>query len=622
MLKKEISDVLKQTAIFAAFVLILPAFLIITTIISNASYFSVFFPLFQVGLLFGAFFMGASLFSVERGQRGMEYLLSLPYSRYQVVGLKILPRLAAVLLFYVVFLILYTSGGEDLVALSFFSFTFIYFSLFLISLALSASSENFIILFVSSLFSLFIYLNLLTLIFWLAVRAKIDIPFYYILDLRDFFTTEWNPEITVLAYFSAFILLLPLLLSFGLSVKKLDIRPARVYNKRFFKLLAPIFVGGFILSFLFANWSIITGYSYFYLTENHKLIEATPYSGIKIYDGSKVYKIKGDFGSWWPRPFYEENEYVYDRISDQISSKIVRINMSDYTVEVLYEAPPEKYFRWSMWIHEQTFAFLEYNRNIFDKDKKFFPDKKLVLLDEPSSSVTKISLDDKPLKNHYNLTIFGADRTDGQRFWWLTTWPYKEERNIFKLWEDGKVEHIGKTQKWPFYINGMLLTYSGDEVIINQEKEGKYAPIRRIPNPEGYHFGLSYYFRTKLDDIPTNELYGTKRITLEDQRIGTSFAILDLENFKIEGIGKAKGRMDYYYPGDLYFIEHDPVEPEIRIYKYTDGQVRLFKTFEDFDYRKPENRPFWCRSGIVLRRGKKVKVYAYPDLKEIKFKKL
>ena len=176
--------------------------------------------------------------------------------------------------------------------------------------------------------------------------------------------------------------------------------------------------------------------------------------------------------------------------------------------------------------------------------------------------------------------------------------------------------------RWPFYINGMLLSYSEDELIIHQEKEGKYVPVKRIPNPEGYRFGLSYYFRTKLDDIPTNELYGTKRITLENQVIGTSFAILDLENFKIEKISESRGRMDYYYPDDLYFIETDPVEPEIRIYKYMDGQVKLFKTFENFDIRKPENRPFWCRNGLVLRRGKKVKVYAYPDLKEIKFKKL
>ena len=176
MLKKEISDVFKQTVIFAVFALGLPAFI---TIISNLSYFTAFFPMFQFGLLFGAFFMGTSLFSLERGQRGMEYLLSLPYSRYQVVGFKILPRLAVVLLFYAVFVILYTNGGEDLVALPFLSFTFLYFSLYLISLSLSASSENFIILFVASLFSLFIYLNLLPLVFLLLDRGQQPSPRWF-----------------------------------------------------------------------------------------------------------------------------------------------------------------------------------------------------------------------------------------------------------------------------------------------------------------------------------------------------------------------------------------------------------------------------------------------------------
>ena len=620
MLKKEISDVLKQIAIFTAFALVIPAFLVITKIISNVSYFSVFFPLFQFALPFWAFFMGASLFSVERGQKGMEYLLSLPYSRYQVVGIKILPRLASVLLFYAVFVILYTSGGEDLVALPFFSFTFLYFSLYLISLALSASSENFIILFVSSLFSLFIYLNLLSLVVWLVALSR-NVPLNF-RGFRSFSPADWDPEISVWGFFAAFILLLPLLISFGLSVKKLDIRPARVYNKRFFKLFAPIFLGGFILSFLLANLSVGPAYSYFYLTEGHKLIESTPFSGTKIYDGDKVHKVEGDFGFWWPSPFHEENEYVYDsvynRVHDRISYKIIRINLSDYTHEVLYEAPPEKYFRGSILKYEQTFAFQE---NIYHRKARRL-ERTLVFLDEPSRNFTKISLDVEPIKDHYQHMIFGADRTNGQRFWLLATWRSKKERHIYKLWEDGKFEHIGISVKWPFYINGMLLTYSESEVIIHQEKEGKYVSIQRIPNPEGYRFGLPYYFRKNLDDFPTNGLYGTKRITLEDQIIGTSFATLDLENFKIEKISESKGRMDYYYPDDLYFIETDPIEPEIRIYKFMNGQVKLFKTFEDFDYKKPENRSFWCKSGIVLRRGKKVKVYAFPDLKEIKFKKL
>jgi len=111
MLKKEINDVLKQIVFFTAAVLLLPALLIITKIIPHQSYFSVFFPLFQFGLIFLAFFMGSSLFSLEHGQRGMEYLLSLPYSRLKLIGFKILPRLIAVMIFFVAFWILYNTGA-------------------------------------------------------------------------------------------------------------------------------------------------------------------------------------------------------------------------------------------------------------------------------------------------------------------------------------------------------------------------------------------------------------------------------------------------------------------------------------------------------------------------------
>ena len=153
----------------------------------------------------------------------MEYLLSLPYSRYQIVGLKIFPRLAAVLLFYVVFTILYTSGGEDLVAISFLSFTFIYFSLYLISLALSASSENFLVLFVISLFSLFIYFGLGYSVYWLVVKAKGYI--YYVVETSPFITGELESFAVKFILFVGFCLLIPLIAAFILSIKKINEHP-------------------------------------------------------------------------------------------------------------------------------------------------------------------------------------------------------------------------------------------------------------------------------------------------------------------------------------------------------------------------------------------------------------
>ncbi|MCK4556904.1 MAG: hypothetical protein KAU47_05260, partial [Candidatus Aminicenantes bacterium] len=332
MLKKEISDVLKQTAIFIVFLFALPAFLVFTNIIvpEPQPYFSVFFPLFQFGLLSWAFFMGASLFSVEQGQRGMEYLLSLPFSRYKLAGLKILPRFISILLFYIVFLIIYLGEGTNHAALSLVSFTTIYFSFYLISLSLSASSDNFLVLFVVSLFSLFIFLGLGLLIFWLVVKMKGYI--YYDVEISPFITGELESFIVIFIFFIAFCLLLPLLVAFILSIKKFDIRPSRVYNMRFIKFLAPLFVLGLLVSFFFAHKIVYIGESEYYLTRDYKLIEHNYYSGLKIYDGKKVHKIQEPFFFYYP--FAEKNQYVYG----ETYATILRIDTSDYSVDTLYES--------------------------------------------------------------------------------------------------------------------------------------------------------------------------------------------------------------------------------------------------------------------------------------------
>jgi ABC-type transport system involved in multi-copper enzyme maturation permease subunit len=172
MLKKEIISVLRQTFYFLVVVLALPEILLVTTIVRDQSYFQLFFPILQSGLLFWALFMGISLFSSEHGQRGMEYLLSLPYSRLHLIALKILPIAVVVLALYFVCFLLYAKGGGNAAALPHFSFTILYFALFCIALSYSASSDNFLVLFVFAVFTLFAYLGILSGIFWTTLQLK------------------------------------------------------------------------------------------------------------------------------------------------------------------------------------------------------------------------------------------------------------------------------------------------------------------------------------------------------------------------------------------------------------------------------------------------------------------
>jgi hypothetical protein len=606
MLKKEINDVLKQIVFFIAAVLLLPAFLIITTIISNQSYFSVFFPLFQFGLIFWAFFMGSSLFSLEHSQRGMEYLLSLPYSRLKLIGLKILPRLIAVMAFFVAFWILYNTGGEDLAAFPFAPFAAIYFFLFLISLSLSANSENFLVLFVASFFSLFICFGLISLILWLVMLIK-GIPFGP-LFFRYF---SWEHA----TYLSSFILLvgsvflLPFLISFALSFKKFDIRPAKVYNKRYFKYFTPIFTLCFIISFIFVFLGSGPGYKQYYLTQDLKLIESYRYSGTKIYEDNKVHKVKGDFDFSWPS--FEDNEYVYEIAYNKTTrsyNKIIRLNTSDYTAEVLYEGSSEINIAWRLQKYDQTIAFVERKR------KKDFHDIQLVLVDESSKEVTRIPLEYQLLEKSYLPIIIWTDKTEGKRFWLIST-EKNWKNQILRIWEDGQIENIGKSQKAPCYINRMLITYTDEDVIISREKEGRFEPIRKIPNSKGFHFG-TVFWRTKLNDVALKEIYGWRRGPKRPK-----YARLNLENFEIEEIGETKGHLMSFSPDENYFFETDHVASEVKVYEYKEGKQNLLKTFS-FDTTEISNRFRLCKGGVVIREGKKVRVYAFPDLKEIKFKKL
>lgn len=123
-------------------------------------YFGLFIPIFQFGLFFLALFMGASLFSGFRKQKDIESLLTLPYSRLQLISLKMLPKFSALLFFFVIYLILSVLGADYYEALSFVSFTVIYFSLFLIALSFSANSDNFIVVFSTSLLFFIVFFGL------------------------------------------------------------------------------------------------------------------------------------------------------------------------------------------------------------------------------------------------------------------------------------------------------------------------------------------------------------------------------------------------------------------------------------------------------------------------------
>jgi len=434
-----------------------------------------------------------------------------------------------------------------------------------------------------------------------------DIP-YYELDIRPFFAGTLDRDISGYILAAAFFLLLPLVISFYLTFTKIDGRPPKVFNKRHIKYLIPLFILGFITSSFSAYKGMNVGYGNYHLTQNHKLIEYNPYSDIKIYDGREVYRIKEiNYNSW---PFMEENEYVYD-IWYQ---KIIRLNTSTHTVDTLYSIPLLKKRSWlgrDIWKYGQTIAFIERNRNR-NRDRT---DIQLVLLDEHSKDIKRIPFDRKPLSDHEDPLLFGTGKRNDKRFWLVSSWGgYSAGKYpILRLWEDGRIEDFGYSHRIPFYFNQNLITASEKEVFISREKEGRFEVIERIPNSKGYRFRAGFNIIKNLNPIPIKELYGWIE--------GRKYALLDLEKFEIEELGELKSLpMDFYQEGGYFYVK-DQAASVLNIYRIKENKSELIKSFK-MDFSKSESDYYFTPGGLIIRQRGKVKVFAFPDLKELKFKRL
>jgi hypothetical protein len=503
--------------------------------------------------------------------------------------------------FFLVFLILYWNGGEDKSAFSLLAFSIVYFSLFFIALSLSASSENFIFLSLLSFFSLIIYLWLIFLAYKVAWLFK-DIP-YYELDIRPFFAGTLDRNISGHILAAAFFLLLPLVISFYLTFTKLVGRPLKVFNKRHIKYLIPLFILGFIISSFSAYKGMNIGYGSYYLTQNHKLFELNRYSDVKIYDGRKVYSIKGiNYNSW---PFMEENEYVYD-VWDK---KIIRFNTSTHTVDILHTKPikTKSWLGRDIWKYGQTIAFIERNRDRTNLQ--------LVLLDEHSKHMKRIPFDRKPLSDYENPLLFGTGKRNDKRFWLVSSWGgYRAGKYpILRLWEDGRIEDFGYSHGRPFYFNQKLITTSEKEVFISKEKEGRFEVIERIPNSNGYRFRAGLDIIKNLNPIPIKELYGWIK--------GRKYARLDLEKFEIEELSELKSpHIEFHQEGYYSYVE-DKAASVLNIYRFKENKSELIKSFK-MNFFKSESDYYFTPGGLVIRKRSKVRIFAFPDLKELKFKKL
>jgi hypothetical protein len=560
---------------------------------SPVTYLQFFFPVFQEGLLMLALITGISLFTSERKQDGIEYLLTLPMSRLKLLAIKIFPRLAALTVFSLLYMLSISmlSGGSQSLQLTYSLplniFFFMLCSLFIVALSLSACHRNFLVL---SLLVLVIF-SIYGMLVYTFFRME---WFLFIIYPNDFSTTA-------MLFIFLFILPLPLLFSFIFSFKKFDVGGGKSFTKSYLKFFIPFLIAGLVLSSIYIYSINQPFFKDHFITRDHKLVEET-YSTTRIYDEQGAHKVDGLI---FPRIMLEHGDYLY---ADMLyaKGKIVRINKKSYQVETFYSRPVKMRTRHILWKYESIIAFIGVP---FEKKEEL-----LILVHLKTQAVKEIKLKESE-RNYFNGSwLFGADEIEGKRFWLIYAGKGRSHY-VMRVWEDGRIERLATTKNMAAYFNHMLITTDKEGMIFSKITAAGLDIIKKLP--QGKQVTPIATYRWTLDNVPVKEMYG---------RIAVSGRVLriDLETFATNWLDTGSSFTQYFSPDCYYTIKNQLDKKTNRSYLKTisvlkDGKLTLLKDFNDVKANRIFLRSKW---GFAVEVDGKTKVYTLPECKELTFKDL
>lgn len=612
MIKKECKDVCIQALLLVAAPVIIMSLvmtLIHSTPGSETSFADFFYPLLQADLLFFSLFLGISLFSSERRNQGMEYILSLPYSRMKLLIYKMVPRVAMMCLLYVIFLSLQPLGGANRLFITTPSFTYIYFILFVVSLYFSVASDNFVVSAMAGMMTVGVVLAVILGSFLVANTMRGG-PSWEV-DGTEILQLGSLPKLMIPILLA---LTLPFLISFIVSFKRVDIRPVRQFNKRYFKIFVPLIIIALALSVIMAYHSMDSDYRSYYLTGKMQLFESNWY-GTKVYSQGDVSKID-DMGGWWWSAV-EKDDFLYDMCWDREEGYLLRrLNLNTLGSDTLYKPDGKTKLGYHLFLHQYSLLFFEIH-NPPQKAKGTY----LVKLDLDSKKMDRIKIEVDGV--NLNSRLIGTDKLDGERFWLVSVRGLRHFTDhkgyiIYRIWESGRQEEISRLNGSHVYLNHQLITTGKQGLVFERlTSEGK-EQMKIIP--EGKNLHLPIWWRRNLDNLPVKEIY----CSINQPKKEDEIYVLNLENHELKLITRMDGWLHYFYPDETFLIvqgkQEHPTSPWNfkELHHLKNGSITLIKKFEP-----PAERIEWGinRSGLILREGDKIKAYIFPDMKEIIYKK-
>lgn len=615
MLRKEFVDVSKHSLYFALLSVIVPLILKIAMWDTSYSYFGLFFIQFQFALLVFSMFMGNSLFLGDRGQRSVDYLFSLPYSRMTILGMKLLPRFVFVVVFWLLALWMNGLSSEGMFFLDAAFYSHLVFILFILGACFSVSSENYFMMMVLTLLPVLLMLPLLYFIILIVSQLTVPIfipPFEELLRGLRFHRMPLRSSLYMVA------LLLPFIAAFLQAYRKTGIVPVKDYKKRFGKVFAPVLAVVLVILFAASFIEFNRYQPHYMLTGNEKLLAVTGVSA-RINDGSGMKTIDNTPLMAFVSSSREDGKHIYsfDNSHQDIDKHVLRLNLETHELENLYDFPYRELIRMSNRLYDGQLMFL---LDLRPDGKKL----KLVNIDTDSKAVTGVVLEEQPWMHRvFKPELIGTDidPETGKRFWLAYFWQ-RSYRGVLRIRDDGSVETIAKSRQWPFYVNRMLVTRDETALVFSKITSNGLEEIKRCPEAKNFNF-----FRQARQfgwEVAVKGGYGYIYMGPEKPSKKIYF---DLDTFEMREIPmfsqKRNTRLFSDSRGNWYGATYKKLKRGFfftKIYRLEKENALLLK--ENNEDVPDAGRIHWAVTpgGLVYYNQGHVKFYRFPDLKELTFK--
>lgn len=613
MLKKEAKEVSKQSFYFIIGVVFVTFLVLIGSLLLNYSIScaTLFFAVFQVGLLIFGMFAGISLFSSDTRDGGMEYLLTLPYSRLRLLMFKIIPRITVLILLFLLYLLLISiSGGfANFYLVPPSVLFFFYIALFVMGVSFSLFRGSFTLSALITVVVFIAFMGIIHLVEPIARSLKTGI-FYGGYSMLG----AGTPGFMVLATVG---LMIAFAAAFVYAFKTFDLTPSRKFIKRYLIVFVPITVIVMAVSLVWAYSDVYSPKDRYYLTANDKMIEYNYYSA-RIYDGKDSTVTEIEPGEMFLGGLLAKDNYIYAVSYADYKKGILQLNTENNRSDILYRPKGNNIMHYWLYIYKDTIAFFErFGEKLY---------RKLVLLQKDTGAFKKIKVPTMAKVAQISPTVFGAGEIAGKPFWLLYT-GYYARWHVLRVWEDGTVEDLATTGMRPAYVNGMLITRDNNTVIFNKLNAMGLELIKKLPVEKDFVFfrGIG----RNLDHMPAKEIYGGVRYPKEAYH-WKKIMRLDLQTLEIneiKSLENSSGFFNYCHPDTWYYTDLDPDSRYSKfivkkLYSIKEGNLDLLKEFEPLEVIRKNNYYRILDTGLVLKRDGSVYVYTLPGLKELNFEKL